>query len=88
MYFRLVSDYEQYILYMKEEHAIILELLRSYLEKNPDQRFGQAIFNLKINEFKKTTDPKNPNYSLRDINNDTDSDIIARIKNQLIWLDS
>lgn len=73
---------------MKEEHAIILELLRSYLEKNPDQRFGQAIFNLKINEFKKTTDPKNPHYSLRDIHNDTDSDIIARIKNQLIWLDS
>jgi hypothetical protein len=73
---------------MKEEHRIILDLLGSYLEKNPDQRFGQAIFNLRINEFQNNTDPKNPNYNLRDIHNDADSDIIARIKNQLIWLDS
>lgn len=43
---------------MKKEHQKILELIKSYLEKNPDQRFGQALFNLNINEFQKTVDPK------------------------------
>ncbi|RWX02233.1 hypothetical protein [Flavobacterium cerinum] len=73
---------------MKEEHKIILELLSSYLDKNPEQRFGQAIFNLGINEFQNNSDLKNPNYNLRDIHNDKDTDVIERIKNQLIWLDS
>lgn len=73
---------------MKKEHAIILELIRSYLEKNPSQRFGQAIFNLKINEFQESIDLHEPNYNLRDIYNDSDSDIASRIENQLIWFDS
>ena len=68
---------------MKKEHQIILDLIKSYLEKNPDQRFGQALFNLAINEFQKTTDPKYPNYNLRDIYNDDDEIIINRIQKQL-----
>jgi len=70
---------------MKKEHQIILDLLKTYLEKNPDQRFGQALFNLRINEFQKTVDPKSPNYTIRDIHNDTDQEIINRIQKQLQW---
>ncbi|WKL48338.1 hypothetical protein Q1W71_00895 [Flavobacterium pectinovorum] len=70
---------------MKKEHKIILDLLESYLEKNPSQRFGQALFNLNINEF---SEPRNASYTIRDIHNDNDLDIIERIKNQLIWLES
>lgn len=73
---------------MKQEHKIILELLESYLEKNPSQRFGQALFNLQINEFKETTDPRNPNYTIRDIHGDDDLAIIERIKNRLDLIDS
>jgi hypothetical protein len=47
---------------MTNEHRIILERLKEYLGQNPSQRFGQAIFNLGINEFK-----QNEEYQLRDI---------------------
>ncbi|EJG03067.1 hypothetical protein [Flavobacterium sp. F52] len=73
---------------MKPEHKLILELIESYLEKNPSQRFGQALFNLNINEFKKTTDPRNPNYNIRDIHGDDDLDIIERIQNRLDLIES
>ncbi|WP_316772326.1 hypothetical protein [Pedobacter frigiditerrae] len=63
---------------MIEEHRIILEKLKIYLDQNPSQRFGQAIFNLGINEFK-----SNEEYQLRDIYNDNDSDIIERIEKRL-----
>ncbi|MFH7002649.1 hypothetical protein [Flavobacterium bizetiae] len=68
---------------MKKEHRIILDLLEEYLEKNPSQRFGQALFNLGVNQFQETTDPRNPNYNLRDIYNDADLEIMERIKNRL-----
>ncbi len=70
---------------MKKEHKLILDLISSYLEKYPDQRFGQAIFNLGVNEFIKN-DSSLPTYNLRDIYNDEDSVIIKRIENQLEWL--
>ena len=73
---------------MKKEHRIILDLLEEYLEKNPSLRFGHALFNLGVNQFQETTDPRNPNYNLRDIHSDHDLDIIERIKNQLIWFES
>lgn len=73
---------------MKEEHHIILDLIKSYLEQNPEMRFGQALFNLKINEFKKSIDPHKLDYTLRDIHNDSDIDIIMRIKEQLDWFNS
>ncbi|WP_405567097.1 hypothetical protein [Polaribacter sp. Asnod6-C07] len=72
---------------MKKEHKEIIDLISSYLEYDPELRFGQALFNLKINEFQKSTDPRNPNYNLRDIHNDNDADILKRIKNQLEWFD-
>ncbi|MFB3387244.1 hypothetical protein [Flavobacterium sp. LAR06] len=73
---------------MKQEHKLILELLESYLEKNPSQRFGQALFNLNINEFNETIDSRNPNYTLRDIYNDNDSATLERIKNRLDLIES
>lgn len=73
---------------MIKEHKLILKLLESYLEKNPSQRFGQALFNLNINQFQKTTDHRNPNYNLRDIYNDNDLDIVERIKNRLDLIES
>ncbi|MBQ4805538.1 hypothetical protein J8L88_21930 [Aquimarina sp. MMG015] len=72
---------------MKKEHQEIIDLISTYLEYDNDLRFGQAIFNLGINEFQKTTDPRNPNYNLRDIHNDNDADILKRIKRQLKWFD-
>jgi hypothetical protein len=72
---------------MKKEHKEIIDLISSYLEYDPELRFGQALFNLKINEFQKTIDPRNPNYNLRDIHNDNDTDILKRIKSQLKWFD-
>lgn len=73
---------------MKPEHKLILELLASYLEKNPSQRFGQALFNLNINEFQATNDLKNPDYTLRDIYSDNDTAILERIKNRLDLIES
>lgn len=70
---------------MNKEHQSIIEKITQYLEEYPDQRFGQALFNLGINEFQKTTDPRNPNYNLRDIYNDSDSEINKRIERQLEW---
>lgn len=63
---------------MTTEHRIILEKLKEYLEQNPSQRFGQAIFNLGINEFK-----QNEEFQLRDICNDTDFEILKRIDKRL-----
>ena len=59
--------------------------MEGYLENDPELRFGQALFNLRINEFGKTTDPKNPNYNMRDIHGDDDQSIINRIESQLEW---
>lgn len=67
---------------MKPEHNQIIEELKSYLSKNPEQRFGQAIFNLRINEFQETINSNNPSYTLRDIYNDDDVEILKRVKEQ------
>ena len=72
---------------MKKEHEIIVDLLKEYLENHPDQKFGQALFNLGVNEFKNTTDPRNPNYDIRDIHNDKDNEILKRIERQLEWFE-
>ena len=71
---------------MKKEHELIIEKINQFLENHPDQRFGQVLFNLGINEFQKTTDPKYPNYNLRDIYNDSDLEISMRIERKLEWL--
>jgi hypothetical protein len=66
---------------MTDEHRIILERLKVYLDQNPSQRFCQAIFNLGINEFK-----QNEEYQLRDIYNDSDSEILKRIDKRLEFI--
>jgi hypothetical protein len=60
----------------------ILDKLQTYLENNPNQRFGQALFNLAINEFK-----ENVEFQLRDIYGDADSEILNRIENRLKWFE-
>ncbi|BCY27862.1 hypothetical protein [Flavobacterium okayamense] len=72
---------------MKKEHNEIINLISDYLNQHPDQRFGQAIFNIGINEFLNKVDPEKDDFRIRDIYNDQDSDIINRIKSQLEWFE-
>ena len=72
---------------MKEEHKIILNLLSEYLTSNPDLRFGQALFNLRINEFTDRDNPEKTSYSIRDIHGDRDDVMIQRIQSQLNLFD-
>ncbi len=65
---------------MKTEHAEILKKLSEYLEKCPNARFGQALFNLGINEFKDKENPQKAKYLLRDIYNDSDQQVLDRIQ--------
>ncbi|NVK63440.1 MAG: hypothetical protein HWE22_02585 [Flavobacteriales bacterium] len=67
----------------KLEHQEILDLISGYLANNYSQRFGQALFNLGINEFVNKTDPAKANYQIRDIHGDSDAKILERIKKQL-----
>ncbi|MEW7291333.1 hypothetical protein [Aquimarina sp. 2304DJ70-9] len=71
---------------MKKEHKKIVEYISTFLNKYPDQRFGQAIFNLKINEFLEEEDCMNPKYQLRDIYGDSDEEILHRVESQTEWL--
>ena len=66
---------------MKTTHNKIMLLLKSYLNQYPDQRFGQALFNLDINQFK-DDNIKERDFSLRDIYNDEDEEIIKRIRSR------
>jgi len=77
--------YASYQQLMKNEHEILINLIQKYLENNPEQRFGQVLFNLRINEFKKNNNPET--NQLRDIYNDSDSEIIDRIHSQLDWFE-
>jgi hypothetical protein len=63
---------------MTDEQKLILERLKVYLDQHPGQRFGQAIFNLGINEFK-----QNQENQLRDIYNDSDAKILNRINKRI-----
>ena len=65
---------------MKIEHAKILKELTTYLEENPSIRFGQALYNLNINEFASIADPESEKFQLRDIHSDSDKQILERMK--------
>ena len=65
---------------MNQSAEIIIQTLTQYLEKNPDIRFAQALFNLNINEFSNKKNPDKDNFLLRDIYNDTDMKILKRMK--------
>lgn len=61
------------------ESIQILQILSDYLNENPSIRFGQALFNLGINEF----DSSKNTPTLRDIYNDTDKRILDRVKKNI-----
>ena len=58
---------------MTETQKDILKVIEKFLNENPEQRFGQALFNLNINEFKKDSN------EVRDIYNDVDKEILKRV---------
>lgn len=70
---------------MTEKHRIILKAIEEALNRDPELRFGQALFNLGINEFVNRENPSEADYRMRDIHGDKDSDIIARIRRQQEW---
>ena len=72
---------------MKPEHKAILEMIENYLEKNPAQRFGQALFNLDINQFASPKHPEEKKHLLRDIYSDQDADILKRISDRISFFD-
>ena len=60
---------------MSNEAMEIIEKLTMYLNDHPGVRFGQALFNLDINEFQ-----KDGSLIYRDIYNDSDKQILDRMK--------
>ncbi len=63
---------------MTKEQEQIIKSLSEYLDKYPEIRFGQALFNLNINEFEKPNKFFGEN-KLRDIYNDSDLKILSRM---------
>lgn len=63
---------------MNKTQKEILDIISKYTNENPSQRLGQIIFNLDINQF-----DKNKNHILRDIYNDSDEEILKRLKERL-----
>ncbi|MBS1572385.1 MAG: hypothetical protein JST62_08350 [Bacteroidetes bacterium] len=59
---------------MNEAKQEILNINANYCKENPNQRFGQILFNLNINEFKKDSE------EIRDIYNDFDETIFERVQ--------
>ncbi|HBX62055.1 MULTISPECIES: hypothetical protein [Empedobacter] len=57
----------------------LVELIKEYSSKNPEQRFTQILFNLKINEFK----DDDFTQGLRDNYNDLDQNVLKRIRERL-----
>lgn len=70
---------------MRNEHKIILKAIAESLIRDPELRFGQALFNLGINQFISPDNPEETDYRIRDIHGDTDSAIIERINKQKEW---
>jgi len=62
---------------MNEAKQKILNIIANYCKENPNQRFGQILFNLNINEFKKDSE------EIRDVYNDTDKNILERIQTRI-----
>ncbi|MFV0197254.1 hypothetical protein OBK01_03435 [Empedobacter falsenii] len=62
----------------------LVELIKEYSSKNPEQRFTQILFNLKINEFK----DDDFTQGLRDNYHDLDQNVLKRIRERLELLES
>ena len=70
---------------MTTEHRIILDAIEEALNRDPELRFGQALFNLGINQFVNPENPEVSNYKIKDIHGDKDSQIIDRINQNKEW---
>ncbi len=70
---------------MTDEHKIILKAIEEALNRDPELRFGQALFNLGINQFVNPENPAESDYRVRDIHGDDDITIINRIRKQQEW---
>lgn len=70
---------------MKEEHRKILDFIAEELNRHPEWRFGQTLFNLGINEFVNPSNPEKADYRMRDIHGDSDQEILRRIMKQKAW---
>ena len=68
---------------LKSEHQEIIAILTKFLEEHPEHRFGQALFNFSINQFA-SKHPADSNHLLKDIYNDSDSDILKRMQESSI----
>lgn len=68
---------------MKNEHGELIRLISLYLEEHPELRFGQALHNLRINEFSNPSDPGSEGHLLRDIYQDGDESILERVREAL-----
>jgi hypothetical protein len=68
---------------MDIKHKRIIRRITEYLDKYPDQRFGQALFNLNINEFESIPTGSGQSGKLRDIYNDSDLQILQRMNKEL-----
>lgn len=70
---------------MTNEHRIILDAIEEALNQNSELRFGQALFNLGINQFVNPQNPAEADYRIRDIHGDKDAVIIERIRQSKEW---
>ena len=68
---------------MKDTHKEIIKLISDYLEEYPECRFTQALYNLRINGFYSVDNPEESNFLFRDNYNDSDEDVLNKIKKEL-----
>lgn len=68
---------------MKDTHKEIIKLISDYLEEYPEIRFTQALYNLRINGFYSVDNPEKSNFLYRDNYNDSDEDVLKKIKKEL-----
>lgn len=68
---------------MKDTHKEIIKLISDYLEEHPEIRFTQALYNLRINGFFSVDNPEETNFLFRDNYNDSDEDVLKKIKKEL-----
>lgn len=68
---------------MKDTHSKIIQIVSEFLDQNPNQRFGEALFNLNITQFKydlkDIVKPTDVSYQMRDIYNDNDTCMLNRV---------
>lgn len=66
----------------KQKKFQIIRKLEMYLRNHPEIRFGQALVNLNILEYKGKGSKNGQIYEIRDLYYDTDTQILNRIKNE------